>query len=149
MSKRMKLTFSITNQRLILTTPSYSFSIRATSGKGSCMNIATQACQMTPYRGAIPVGMYYLKPRELSNPNAIGDLIRTYRPDNPGDWGDWRIRIHAKPTTKTWGRDKFFIHGGSFDGSSGCIDIGGGLWGNAQTDRLASLISASKVNIYP
>ncbi len=77
----------------------------------------------------------------------IGDLFRTYRPDSPGDWGDWRIRIHAKPTTNTWGRDKFFIHGGSFDGSAGCIDIGGGQWGNNQTDRLANLIAASKVNI--
>ncbi|MDF4995382.1 hypothetical protein ACEV8O_23315 [Vibrio parahaemolyticus] len=108
------------------------------------MSLATIACQMTPFKGAIPIGSYYLKPHELSNPNMIGDLFRTYRPDSPGDWGDWRIRIHAKPTTKTWGRDKFFIHGGSFDGSAG---IGGGQWGNNQTDRLANLIAASKINI--
>ncbi len=143
----MKIIFSITNKRLTLTTPCSSFSIKATSGKDDCMNSATKACQMTPYKGAIPVGHYYLKPCELSDPNVVGDVLRTYRPDNPGDWGDWRIRIHAKPSTKTWDRDKFFVHGGSFDGSAGCIDVGGGQWGNNHTDRLASLISSSKVNI--
>ncbi|HCG8565357.1 hypothetical protein [Vibrio parahaemolyticus] len=71
------------------------------------MSLATIACQMTPFKGAIPIGSYYLKPHELSNPNMIGDLFRTYRPDSPGDWGDWRIRIHAKPTTKTWEETSF------------------------------------------
>ncbi len=45
------------------------------------------------------------------------------------------------------GKRQVFIHGGSFDGSAGCIDIGGGQWGNNQTVRLANLIAASKINI--
>ncbi|KLU98812.1 hypothetical protein ABT58_20545 [Photobacterium aphoticum] len=111
------------------------------------MNSASQSCLITPFKGAIPIGNYYIVPSELSDPNAVGDVLRTYRPDSPGDWGDWRIRIYSKPATKTWGRDKFFLHGGSFDGSAGCIDVGGGQWGNKQTDRLASLILSSSINI--
>ena len=33
-------------------------------------------------------------------------------------------------------RDNFFLHGGSLPSSAGCIDIGGGLCGNQQTDQL-------------
>lgn len=38
--------------------------------------------------------------------------------------------------TNTLGRSGFFLHGGTIPGSAGCIDIGGGLLGSAETDRL-------------
>ncbi|KHA59851.1 hypothetical protein NL53_14435 [Vibrio variabilis] len=71
------------------------------------MNLVSKACQMTPYKGAIPVGSYFIKPDEFSDPDMLGDLMRNFRLDHPGDWGDWRVRIHAKPNTNTWGRDEF------------------------------------------
>jgi hypothetical protein len=46
-----------------------------------------------------------------------------------GDWGAGRVALnpqHIVPTTcgKSTQRDAFFLHGGWFAGSSGCIDIG-------------------------
>jgi hypothetical protein len=38
--------------------------------------------------------------------------------------------------TNVFGRSGFFLHGGQFAGSAGCIDIGGGVFGNKQTDQL-------------
>ena len=64
-----------------------------------------------------------------------------------GDWGDWRIRLKPLQTTDTHGRDNFFIHGGDTKGSAGCIDIGGGILGNKQTDRLQKDILSAKYKI--
>jgi len=38
--------------------------------------------------------------------------------------------------TQTHGRSGFFLHGGQFPGSAGCIDIGGGLHGDENTNRV-------------
>lgn len=38
-------------------------------------------------------------------------------------WGNFRAPIIPKPGTVTYGRDNFYIHGGSFEGSHGCIDL--------------------------
>lgn len=143
----MKLFFSITSRNLTFVCPGYSFSLTATSGRNQCLNNASKSCQIAPYRGPIPAGHYYINPKELSDPGFAGDLLRNFRPDSPGDWGDWRIRIYPKPGTKTWGRDNFFIHGGSIEGSAGCIDIGGGIIGNSSTDRLLKIILSSPLNI--
>jgi len=39
-----------------------------------------------------------------------------------------------RPWNRAKGRNNFFLHGGMFQGSAGCIDIGGGLHGDATTD---------------
>lgn len=38
-------------------------------------------------------------------------------------WGNYRAPIIPKPGTVTYGRGNFYIHGGSFEGSHGCIDL--------------------------
>ena len=38
-------------------------------------------------------------------------------------WGNYRATIIPKPGTVTYGRGDFYIHGGSFEGSHGCIDL--------------------------
>lgn len=38
--------------------------------------------------------------------------------------------------TNTYGRSGFFMHGGRYSGSAGCIDIGGGLHGSYHTNIL-------------
>lgn len=53
-----------------------------------------------------------------------------------GDWGDWRVPLIPQKGTKTYGRSGFFLHGGSIPGSAGCVDFGGGLFGNQDSDRL-------------
>ena len=42
-----------------------------------------------------------------------------------GDWGKFRVPLQPDPSTKTLGRDGFFLHGGKKPGSAGCIDVGG------------------------
>jgi hypothetical protein len=42
--------------------------------------------------------------------------------------------------TMTYGRSGFFLHGGSYAGSAGCIDVGGGWFGCRHTDLLLQLI---------
>ena len=70
--------------------------------------------------------------KDLTNPGIIGDIARNFR----GDWGDWRAPLVPTKGTKTHGRDGFFIHGGGITGSAGCIDLGGGLFGDELTNRL-------------
>ncbi|WP_417501168.1 tlde1 domain-containing protein [Marinobacter sp.] len=139
----MKISFSITDRTLTLKTPANSLTIPATSGRGSCMNSAIQACISKKNEGPIPIGTYYIVPPELSDPNLLGDLARRTQ----GDWGDWRVRLHPDNRTATFGRDGFFIHGGDTSGSAGCIDIGGGIFGNNHTDRLRNAIESSQVRI--
>ena len=38
-------------------------------------------------------------------------------------WGDYRWSLVQMKGTKTYGRDSFYLHGGSFPGSIGCIDL--------------------------
>jgi peptidoglycan hydrolase-like protein with peptidoglycan-binding domain len=38
-------------------------------------------------------------------------------------WGNYRAPIIPQTGTVTYGRDNFYIHGGSFEGSHGCIDL--------------------------
>ena len=38
-------------------------------------------------------------------------------------WGDFRAPITPQAGTNTYGRGSFYIHGGMFEGSHGCIDL--------------------------
>lgn len=42
-------------------------------------------------------------------------------------WGHYRIGLIPKPATRTYNRSDFTIHGGSFPGSAGCIDLVEGI----------------------
>jgi hypothetical protein len=139
----MKIVFSISNRVLCLVGKCMSISIPASSGRGGCLNNPSAACQMTPFEGPLPIGEYYIVPSEISDPSFIKDLAR----NTQGDWGDWRVRLHPKPMTNTFGRDNFFLHGGGLEGSAGCIDIGGGILGNSNTDRILNMISSSRNHI--
>lgn len=143
----MRIVFSISNKIVSIVCPAYSFSLHATSGRDECTNNGSFSCQRASFKGPIQVGDYYLSPQELTDPNTVGDVLRNFRPDSPGDWGDWRIPIHPKTGTRTWERDNFFLHGGRFEGSAGCIDVGGGLTGTQNTDLLRDLIKAVKTRI--
>lgn len=144
----MELIFNISSGKLMVSTASFSFTISASSGRGACENNPSGACQAAAFEGPIPVGTYFIDPKDLSDPNLIGDIARNYRPDSPGDWGDFRVRIQPIGTTNTRGRDNFFLHGGGYSGSAGCIDVGGGLTGNRQTMLLKSAIKAAGGDIY-
>jgi len=106
------------------------YDIHATSGRGECVN--KPKCSNQRDTGPIPPGDYTLDANELTDPGFMWDLLRNTR----GDWGDWRAPLAPNPGTNTFGRSGFFLHGGSLPGSAGCIDIGGGIFGNDSTDGL-------------
>ncbi|WP_157372597.1 hypothetical protein [Photobacterium marinum] len=68
----MKIIFSIEKGKLSLATPCFLMVVNATSGRGACLNKASKACQAKSYEGSLPVGMYYINPKELSDPHLIG-----------------------------------------------------------------------------
>lgn len=107
------------------------YSVPATSGRDECTN--KPACSNQENRGPIPPGDYSADIRQLTNPNLLGDLARNFR----GDWGDWRVPLVPGLTTRMPGRTGgFFLHGGRLRGSAGCIDVGGGLFGDDVTNRI-------------
>lgn len=106
------------------------YTLPITSGTGECMN--NPQCSKDENRGPIPPGDYAINVPELSDPGIIHGILRQFR----GDWGDWRVPVHPLPRTQTYGRSGFFLHGGRFKGSAGCIDFGGGVFGDHRTDQL-------------
>lgn len=42
-------------------------------------------------------------------------------------WGHYRVGLTPKPTTRIYNRSEFTIHGGSYPGSAGCIDLVDGI----------------------
>lgn len=68
-------------------------------------------------QGPIPAGDYWIQPEELQQ-NAWYKLKKPR-----AAWGNYWIKIHPYPTTETYKRDGFFIHGGQTPGSAGCIDL--------------------------
>ncbi|SFN91476.1 tlde1 domain-containing protein [Nitrosospira briensis] len=76
----------------------------------------TQKAQMASFSGPIPEGVYWINPDELWT-------NRWYKRASEASWGKYRITVHPFPTTETYKRGGFFIHGGKVLGSAGCIDL--------------------------
>jgi hypothetical protein len=74
--------------------------------------------------GPIPAGEYWIDPGELATQPGQYEFWRKEWPIE--GWGRYRITIHTRPSTETYGRGGFFIHGGAAWGSAGCIDL---TWG--------------------
>ncbi|HIF9321614.1 TPA: tlde1 domain-containing protein [Photobacterium damselae] len=142
-----KMIFSISKGLLTVNTDCESFTIKATSGKGEYLNNNSIKSQSAGYKGVTPVGQYIIKPFEFSDPNIAVDIKRNLV--DLADWGDWRVRLHNKTDKgfNFYGRDNFFLHGGKVAGSAGCIDIGGGLTGDDNTERVKRIIMAAKKDI--
>lgn len=135
--------FDMSRSALIVTDSRGSFTIRATSGRAPYTNRPSATGRRN--EGPIPTGQYTIHASELSDPNGVGDLARSMT----GDWGDWRVVLHPGPSTRTFGRSGFFLHGGSSSGSAGCIDFGGGIGGNANTNRLRDAIMHDSDGLVP
>jgi RHS repeat-associated protein len=104
------------------------YMLPASSGRPGC-----GCSEMDKDKGPIPLGGYEIQTNEISG----GFFKNTYRyVIKRQDWGNWRVSLHPRPGTDTHGRSGFFLHGGSWPGSAGCIDVGGGFWGSPTTNRL-------------
>jgi Protein of unknown function (DUF2778) len=147
----MRIIFSNTTGEFVIQTDNQNYSFKATSGKNECMN--NKDCEDKPYIGPTPKGAYYIIANQLDDPNHWGDAGRAIAGGvltkignvnirKPADWGDFRIEIYPQAGTNTHGRNNMFLHGGDIEGSAGCIDIGGGILGDKNSDKIKELIKA-------
>ena len=83
-------------------------------------------------RGPIPEGMYSFNPALIQNydrhVNALDKLAglvaaRGGWRGGRASWGNNRVELTPYPSTNTYGRSGFYIHGGKTPGSRGCIDL--------------------------
>ncbi len=96
----------------------------AVSGKkqhGNIHFLYSPDVQKLRNQGPIPAGIYWVSPAELWE-RPFYDIVTSQ-----DGWGNYRLTIHPYPSTQTYGRGGFFIHGGKNPGSAGCID----LWSSA------------------
>jgi len=119
------------------------YEVPATSGLGKGMNNPEMGKEKNI--GPLRRGEYEIHSEDVSNPGKLRDWIRSWF----GDWGDWRVRIIPKEGTETFDRKDFFLHGGKEPGTRGCIDIGGGKYGNELTNMVLSDIMKDSDKIIP
>lgn len=128
------------------------FEIGGSSGTGDCLNNPDCATDSAEYanKGPIPIGRWVLNKNAVTILNtgfkgtlrsvAAGVRSATGISVAP-DYGSFRVPL--SPGTNLLNRSGFYLHGGSFPGSAGCIDVGGGATGNDQTQALLSIIKSS------
>ena len=115
----------------------------AVSGKPGYQSPEYQNLKST---GPIPEGIYvarqeklqYMSPADwaIGWSRVLGNKFGGKWPGSSVSWGFSRVWLEPSKETNTFGRDKFSIHGGSFPGSAGCIDMTGQI--NAFTSWLES-----------
>ena len=81
-------------------------------------------------KGPIPEGAYDVKQSELQfigNRSALATVAAeagfTAWPGGESSWGQSRVWLSPASGTNTLGRSGFSVHGGSYPGSAGCIDL--------------------------
>ena len=77
-------------------------------------------------KGPIPEGEYEIDPGEIGHytESTLDDWFGGGYTDSTDGWGYRRASLHPVGSTNTLGRSGFFLHGGTYFGSAGCIDIG-------------------------
>jgi hypothetical protein len=80
--------------------------------------------------GPMPEGEYYIEQNGLQKyddlqiqDKGLGILGRGHWPGGKTAWGTVRVWATPEPLTQTFGRSGFSIHGGSYSGSAGCVDL--------------------------
>lgn len=108
------------------------YSMPASTGRPNC------GCDSSdPNRGPIPSGDYSIDIKKVQQ-LTTWQTIKRNRPSflGGGDWGSWNAPLTPNPGTNTFNRNGFYMHEGMFPGSAGCIDVGGGMFGNDLTKQL-------------
>jgi len=97
------------------------YETNATSGKGKYMNDPT--AQNIPDAGPIPEGSYNYSNRKWQSQSKLRQIYNILAGN--GDWGDYNVPLNVVKNNST--RSKFYLHGGFFKGSAGCIDAGANI----------------------
>jgi RHS repeat-associated protein len=122
-----------------------------TSGTGDCMNNPECAKDSAEYKsvGPTPIGSYTINTKKveiIDTPKTIakvGKIIGTAIRSATGvhvspDWGSFRVPLN--PNYSELNRDGHYLHGGSFPGTIGCVDIGGGEFGDSGTRSVLRML---------
>ncbi|MBK8812830.1 MAG: DUF2778 domain-containing protein [Acidobacteria bacterium] len=154
----VSMVFSISNRLLTVTVKKHvyngddivsTYEFGGSSGTGECLNNPDCAVddEKNKDKGPIPIGNYTIASSnmvDLTEPGAskTGKLLGTrvrkvFGTAVTPDWGSFRISI--QPDEKLKVRSEFFLHGGSFPGSKGCIDIGGGEYDDDNTQTMIKI----------
>ncbi len=96
------------------------YSTSATSGKGEHMN--NPASQHIENLGPIPEGEYSYKNNKWQTMTRIQQIKRLIL---GGDWGTHNVPLEVVRNNSA--RSGFYLHGGLFKGSAGCIDVGANI----------------------
>jgi RHS repeat-associated protein len=96
------------------------YSIPATSGKDEYLN--KPEAQNIKNMGPIPEGTYYFYNNQWKSQNKVRQLYNIIRGN--GDWGDYNVPLIFFGLQT---RSNFYLHGGFFEGSAGCIDAGSNI----------------------
>ncbi len=77
-------------------------------------------------KGPLPEGEYEIDPGEIGHytTSTLDDWFNGGYTGSIDGWGNRRASLHPVNGTNTKGRSGFFLHGGTYFGSAGCIDIG-------------------------
>jgi hypothetical protein len=97
------------------------------------------ACEDQKNTGPLPEGQYEFNTSSLQTNDFFTALARLAV--GLGDWGSFRVPLTPYPGVAD-GRGGFYLHGGSFLGSAGCIDVGGGIFGDDATTWLLGTINS-------
>lgn len=85
-------------------------------------------------KGPIPAGEWWLNICEEASATGLSFRQQAWRHvHSTKAWGSYSVPLWPEPETETYTRDKIFIHGGSYWGSAGCIDVKSG---DATLDKL-------------
>ncbi|MDL2254775.1 DUF2778 domain-containing protein [Bacteroidales bacterium OttesenSCG-928-J16] len=117
------------------------YSTKATSGKGEYMNMPE--AQDIPNAGPIPEGVYTFKNSDWNSLSTRQQFTRLLK---GGDWGTHNVPLKIFSNNNLI-RDGFYLHGGLFEGSAGCIDAGSGVSKIYQLTKLQK-ITYLYVNYY-
>jgi len=136
----MTLKYNIKQGRLtVRNSDSRTYTIQASSGRGLCLNSGSARCVGLGFEGPVVPGHYQILASEVDT----STLKAWWRyAINGQDWGSFRAPLHPDAATlqtisELHRSGNFFLHGGVNPGTAGCIDCGGGLYGNGSTERLA------------
>lgn len=91
----------------------------AKSGKGEHMNVGTS--QNIENEGPTPSGKYSYDNKKWKNQSRARQTYNIIAGN--GDWGDYNVPLEVVYNANNT-RHSFYLHGGFFKGSAGCIDAG-------------------------
>jgi hypothetical protein len=108
------------NGNIVLIVDDYGNPIATYPATSGAQGYMSPLYQNVPWKGPIPAGQYSFDPNDFSVPTGLHLYLRNLL----ADWGRMRVPLIPAPSTNTFGREYFFIHGGNEPGSAGCIDVG-------------------------